>query len=82
MSRHISQGCHPAILLATTDLSCEREVKDLTCRRFAGDEMMVPNSPRGHWMPAAPQQQAMGFSLMWTTWVSLSDEVRIAGRIT
>ena len=41
MSRHISQGCHPAIPLATTDLSCKRGVKDLTCRRYAGDEMMT-----------------------------------------
>ncbi len=28
-----------AIPLATTDLSCERGVKDLTCRRYAADEM-------------------------------------------
>ena len=30
---------HPAIPLATTDLSCGRFVKDLTCRRYAADEM-------------------------------------------
>ena len=39
MRRHIFQSSYPAIPLATTDLSCGRGVKDLTCRRYAADEM-------------------------------------------
>lgn len=35
----MSPRCLPAIPLATTDLSCGSNVKDLTCRRYAGDEM-------------------------------------------
>ena len=36
-----SPQCHPAISLATTDLSCEKGVKDLTCRQYAADEIMT-----------------------------------------
>jgi|GEM_PF-5842645 len=34
----------PAIFLTTTDLSCEWGVKDLTCRRYAADEMITGDS--------------------------------------
>jgi hypothetical protein len=39
--RFMYTQCHPAIPLATTDLSCGSSVKDLTCRRYAADEMMT-----------------------------------------
>jgi hypothetical protein len=42
----------PAIPLATTDLSCRRSVKDLTCRPYAADEMMTHDA-FGH-DPATP----------------------------
>lgn len=34
---------HPAIPLATTDLSCRRNVKDLACHRYAAAEMTIKN---------------------------------------
>jgi hypothetical protein len=81
-SRLILVHWRPAILFDTMDLSCGKYAEDLTCRRYAADEMMVPNNPWSDWMPAAAQQQAIAFSLRRGNEASRSGEARIAGRIT
>jgi hypothetical protein len=39
--------CHPAIPLGTTNLSCGKYAEDLTCRRYAADEITTHEAIAG-----------------------------------
>jgi hypothetical protein len=47
----------PAIPLSPTDLSCRRDVKDLTCRRYASDQM--PSLTHGQFGACTPRASSV-----------------------
>jgi hypothetical protein len=59
--RFVSPRWRPAIPLSTTDLSCGSLVKDLTCRRYAADQVPRQTNQRfGAYTPCASSVRCVG----------------------